>query len=1460
MPAEPSGQFRCWFLTCLLAVLVGPMGLVPLTHAQVTDNPVFPDESPLARDGLSSVPGLIAAANWPEAIRTLQEALDQNAERVLPALTAEELASGPAGGARPAAPNARGSGVYVTVRQIVHQRLLANPELLDRYRRTVEPAAAQALERGEHATVERSYFLTTAGFEATLRVAEEHLRHARFETARLVLEQLQTHPDRTAARSVRAGEVLERVAAYLDRPSVIAQAQSWQLAGVQRQGEQGDNDQHAVTPAQWPAAARARVYEPSLPAGDLDPALVTTAPLRSVELAEGAMISRPARANSIADRPVSWMFPLAVGDRVFVNEGWRIAAYDRYSLDLLWRTELPDPVKNERELAIDPRIGTNEPTSLSWAPGLVLTVTGLATDSGERGGNERLHAIDAATGAVRWSVLPSDLDSRLTGAIFKGPALIEGDLAIMVVRRADVTLRSLSVALVGIRLSDGTAAWLRPLVSAGSVGFSREIAAADWPTLHQGVVYLADRIGAIVAVEAGTGRVRWVRLDPTPPRRSSTRSMTWAVQRPVISDDAIALLSSDRQRVLWVRQSDGALLAAMGVPMMGDLAQCIVRVDPATLAIVNVDRVALIPSDAGAIAAGRVPAQVTGPLDAVSLVGRPMAVGGRLYAPTSNGVVVIDPKEPRRGDRIAIDQMGTLLALDSQLLVTGAADMHSYLVWDVAASVLRARLAQEPTNPDPAITLAELAYRSGRFDQIREPLDQAMQIVSTQNDHPAKGRLYTAVRTIIESGAREWLFDASAATGNEGPKFASIQQALPLLVLLEGVSVSPAQRVGYELLSGRLAEERGAYARAAESYQRVLTTPELAGALWSSRELTIGAGREATRRLQSMLTQHGPQIYAAFEKAAADELASRDGRSDPGAVALRYPIARVAPRAWLQAAQLRAQNDDASGELAALESGVRTALLRQLASPDEPVTPVSQPDATDGTTPRDAPATTPVGSADQALLGELGGLAITRLMEAGRLAAARALLEETAALPGLVLTANNTPIDVRGLLIEVGERLGLRGRLPLVGRTIGTEYQAWEGWRLAPPIAEDIARRSDTMVTMVDDRRSVLGLFELHAGGEKLLERRWERPFNVSPIVVRMDEQRVLVYLEEDEGRIFESIDATSGRTVWRVGPVNTIAAAAQDPRLARGNASGINTALDGWRPADDLVIALDTQTLVLVQRSGAAFATSLDDGALLWRTQLPLDRVVDIDVADGVLCIVGDQAVQPRRAVPRLLVFDARTGETLHQLGDEGNFYRWVKLTDQGVVLAGLEAGIVAMRARTGEELWSAREPIMAGTFGAWVFDDRVLTLGQGGDLLVGDVATGRFTGPLAGRDDRQESGQLAAWRDENRLIVASELGVRIYQVDGRPIATDALDGSSRLVMPTPGVGVALMAEQLAVRNMSSPRAGFKVRLLDTATGRLLDTKRLEMPEAPQTAALLDGVMLLSTPGMTVVMPLGTK
>src|SRR5204863_8263479 len=85
--------------------------------------------------------------------------------------------------------------LFVSVRARAHALLLSNPALLERYRAD-QSRPAQDLLDTDPESVERTRLLTPAGFEGALRLAQEHLESARFEAARLVLEQLESHPDR----------------------------------------------------------------------------------------------------------------------------------------------------------------------------------------------------------------------------------------------------------------------------------------------------------------------------------------------------------------------------------------------------------------------------------------------------------------------------------------------------------------------------------------------------------------------------------------------------------------------------------------------------------------------------------------------------------------------------------------------------------------------------------------------------------------------------------------------------------------------------------------------------------------------------------------------------------------------------------------------------------------------------------------------------------------------------------------------------------------------------------------------------------------------------------------------------------------------------------------------------------------------------------------------------------------
>ncbi len=1364
------------------------LAAAPIASAQNTDNPVFPDVSPLARDGLASVPGLIAAENWPEAIRTLAETLDQHADQVLES---------------PDRP-----GVFISVRQRVHELLLSRGELLDRYRRVRGPEALAMLEAGDHADVERTMLMTSAGFEAALRVSEEHLRSARFETARLTLMQLVKHPDMHGDRAAQAASVLTRINQYLDRPGLNELVAEWSHAEAPE-----------TVPIEWPASARTRSFDPSLPAGPLEVESLTGVPLRSISFGERAMI-HPARSAGMDIVPPAWVFPLAVDDRVYLNDGYRVTAFDRYSLRPHWVSELSQVFDIEVQ-----SMRINEPTSLVYAPGLLLGITGVVSDNGERWGDPRLHAIDIETGRRLWSVLPGELDDRLRGAIFRGEPVIEGNRAVVIARRADPSRRAVSVFLVSVSLADGKAQWVRSIASAGSVGFSREIAAGDWLLLHHGVVYMADRIGAVAAVEAGTGRTRWLRLDTAPPRRSGARVMTWGVQRPIVQDGSIVVLNSDRRRVLWIDQLTGGLVGSMGAPKLNDTPQCLVRVDADTLAVVSHASIGLIESDPQRAEASA--PRLTGLLDDQGLTGRPFAINGRLLAPITDAMIVIDPAQPRRRERIELEGAGNVVALESQLLVANDRELRSFLVWDVARDVLQARIEADPLNPDPALTLAELAFRSGRNEAVIGSLDHALNIVGQQADHPLRVRAYDTVLSMLEIGGSHWVYDSPAARTHRELAFDGFELPEALLERLERIATSTQQRVGVLMLTGRLAQAREQAARAVKAYQSIVLDPELSGSVWSSRALTIGADREAARRLREVLMKFGTGSYQEYEARAQRELASADGRADPAGVAQRYPVARAAASAWLRDAELRAEAGEKAKELTSLEAGAQVVAFRaQLADPVEPE-----------------------------IAGELYGRVVSRLVEAGRLAAARRMLDTASEHPAWVLTLDGKPINAAALLDNVGEQLGQRGRLPVVGSTIGTTPQVLEGWRLALPMIGAIETRPDRMVTMIDDRRGVLGVFEARPGPDgATLERRWERPFDTTPFVMHVDEQRVLVYTEVEQGRYVELIDALSGQSQWRVGPINKLLRMPDHPRRRGG---GVQTALDGWRQPDDLLLAMDTQSLVLAARNGFSMAISLDDGRSLWQAELPMDRVVDLSAADGQVVVVGDKAVGRRRTESRMLVLDTRSGERIHQSSELGQPYRWAKMTDRGLILVGVDTGVLAVHTRTGLPAWAAREPVLSETHGAWVLGDRVLVVAPGGDLLLGDAATGQFAGPLKRRASRREMVGLQAWLDRDRVVVVSDQGVRIYDTDGRLIASDGLVGLATLLTPAAGDGVALLIERDPIRSASGSLV-YRIRLIDTTTGKLLDGKRLNLPEPPAVSTLLDGLVIVSTPSVSVVLPMG--
>src|SRR6185369_10849474 len=77
--------------------------------------------------------------------------------------------------------------------------------------------------------LEQTRLLTTSGFEAVLRLSQIELEAARFESARLMLQQLERHPDRVkgSKQSQDAAGLAGVIAGFLRREPAAAWARRW---------------------------------------------------------------------------------------------------------------------------------------------------------------------------------------------------------------------------------------------------------------------------------------------------------------------------------------------------------------------------------------------------------------------------------------------------------------------------------------------------------------------------------------------------------------------------------------------------------------------------------------------------------------------------------------------------------------------------------------------------------------------------------------------------------------------------------------------------------------------------------------------------------------------------------------------------------------------------------------------------------------------------------------------------------------------------------------------------------------------------------------------------------------------------------------------------------------------------------------------------------------------------------
>lgn len=1292
---------------CLLALLAA-LALPRASWSQTS--PVYMDDSPRAEAALARSAELASAGNTGEAVRILQDILETEAERVIESRSIEDL--------------------FVPVRARIIERLLAEPELLERYRLAHAREARELLAAGELERVERSYFLTEAGFEATLRLAQLRLENAQFEAAWLTIDQLERHPDRRGEGARRALELLRLIAAYAGagqppnpvlRAKMIEQVNRWSAG----EGRVGD-----VEPAPRPPVER--VYDPTTKGETVSfPGLLDT-PLWSHYIGDEARdlprISEAQREGLPVNALHLDVWPVVRGDIVYASDGVYVTAWNRFTLSQQWKVRLP--VEEDGRTRTMGQITV--PTLVAVEGDRLIALTRLARTAGNR--YERIVAsINTETGEVLWSLSLPDLgEPALAEGRVVGPPVIDQGVAIVGVLK-DVTDRRLEgMYAIGLDPDTGELLWTRPIGSAGRMpSYNAGHVAASIPASSMGLVFRTDRLGIVSAIESATGRLRWARRaapeDPYP----RPRAYAWNGAGPVLIGEHLVTLSPDQRDILILDPLTGELRGRVIPASALDSPDYLLPAGEYLLGVRDAGVSSIRFADL--LENGNPSAATIASVDDPFIRGRVVVADGHVVIPTAESVLVAEAAPDGEGivHEIPLARTGNVVPLTSQLLVVDDISLHTYLIWDVANGMLRERMEENPADPAPAVTFAELAYRAGHLDQILPAVDHAIDAIERDPFAPlnedSRARLFRALRDMVRPPAE--------ASDRPVPSDELTEQ---LLARMSVTAASPMERTEQLILAGDFFMRSRQPIEAVESFQRVLENDLLANAQFTERGRAVLGATAATTRLRDAVRRFGARAYEPYSREAARQLREAGAALDPEtfeSIARTYPLAPAAVEAWLEAA--RAYQRQARPHLAvfALESGLDTARHVPVEIPEQE--------------------------------REIAGRLIRALARSGRLVAAESRLTRWIENhPGQRLTSSGETLDAEALLADIREQIRALRR-PVIGTEIKGVRQMI-GWSIAE--AAHAGARLPTDSVMLMSSEGALMLWRDAGGG---LEPAWDEAVRREAYIYADGRyayfSRRVDVGGEDLDNIFVKRRVEDGSVVWETPAIRQVFREMGD----RPREQEEENVPPGVRIArQNLHFAFDRNTLALASHEGDVVAFDLISGDRLWSTGTRLRRANAMSLGAGALVLGGPRGGGDETDPPgesEIVVFDARTGERALRRSVP-SVVRWLRATEEGRLVVGADGRLSLLDLYRGDDLWASEDPMFSATRPLVSQAGRVIVRDLEDRLLqietVGSEVRARL---LDTRDVVRSSFTFIKGQDLGaRAGIATSLGALVYSPEG--------------------------------------------------------------------------------------------
>lgn len=918
---------------------------------------VYFDSSHAADLLLRNAENLVRAGDFAEAIEIYQRVTQQFGDKVV----------GVAGEPR----------LSINARRESQRRIAAlPPEARALYRARVDPQAErwyrQGLQGRDRALLRRvvdQAFCSSWGDDALDLLGDLAFQDGQFAEALASYAQLApehapggaglAHPDPSVDLARVAAKKLLCRAAIGEHPPTAEElaafarahpADSAAFAG--RRGPLGADladavrDDHLGPPPQvdgrWPtfagAPTRDRVAPGPIDVGslhwrvDLDPI--------AAQKKQSSMMLRQGFASGVIPAPDRLLgyHPIIVGDQVLVANDHRVTAYDLnvrpgepgstgvVQPDVAWHTSGSPAAGPGKSLGSLPRytltaVGHRVYARLGAPPGPTFAFNGRNGMPATPGSPSSIVAIDRANeGKFLWERRAAEIplpkrpnNGTSPAAAFEGTPVADArNVYVGLTDRVEMT----ATYVVCLDAETGETRWTRYVCEANSTiePFSPNFEIAHrLLTLDGSTLYYQTNLGALAALDAETGGVRWLATYPWAGKPGGGfngfgfgmgggmgASVAAAPQQrdlnPAIVHDGLVLIApEDTARIYAFDAATGRQAWRSDVIPDEVKLTHLLGVAKGHL-IATGDRVLWFDVRTGKLAHSWPDAATN-----VQGFGRGLLAGDRVYWPTRTEIHVLDQATGLRADppiRLEASygvQGGNLAVGDGYLVVAAADSMVVFCQNSRLIERYRDEIARAPEDALNYFRLAQAAEAVGRLDLALDSLGLAL---------PRARPLETVDGVPLAEATREHRRRLLMRLGEQAKAAANWTEAARRFEEAGRAAPEDRDRLAARLELAEVCRLSGDPRGAVRTWQALLGDEPLRALTVDATDghRTIRADLLIADRLHALLRERGRDLYDEFDRAAADLMARARERQDPRLLEdlpRHYPAARVVPEALL---------------------------------------------------------------------------------------------------------------------------------------------------------------------------------------------------------------------------------------------------------------------------------------------------------------------------------------------------------------------------------------------------------------------------------------------------------------------------------------------------------------------------------------------------------------------------------